>query len=123
MHIEQGARAEPAMVRLNYEPRSRRFDATMRFRWRLASRQAPLRLSGVVHRDLRGRQRWHARSHKAKPIKTSDLVIERRPRADFVPAMVSSIRAGRWPGRSARAASRQSHPPVRSDETRIGRPQ
>ena len=89
MHIEQGARAEPTMVRLNYEPRSRRFDATMELPAGASSRQAPLRLSGVVHETYEAPVLARAIA-QGETIKTSDLVIERRPRADFVPAMVSS---------------------------------
>jgi flagellar basal body P-ring formation protein FlgA len=118
LHVEPTAKGAPRVLRLGYEPRNGRFDATLEIPGRAA-----LRLNGqarimvevlTVARPLR----------RGEILKQADVVIERHPRAevgrDYVAdrgqAIGLAARNDLQPGRLLRAADLMKPEVVRRNE-------
>jgi flagella basal body P-ring formation protein FlgA len=81
IHVEASATAELMVYRMNVEPRTGRFDITFELPGSVAARRMSLRFTGSVSETLETAAIIRA-VRPGQVIKASDVVMERKPRAE-----------------------------------------
>jgi flagella basal body P-ring formation protein FlgA len=107
LQLEPSATAELQATRVYYEPRSGRFDVTFELPGSALARRLPLRYVGTAIETVEAviAARSFARN---EVVKASDLVIERRPKAEIRGDIVRSV--GDAAGLAVRRALRAGEP-------------
>ena len=107
IQLEPSATAELQATRVYYEPRSGRFDVTFELPGSTLARRLPLRYVGTAIETVKTvvAARSFARN---EVVKASDLVIERRPKAEIRGDIVRSV--GDAAGLAVRRAVRAGEP-------------
>lgn len=107
LQLEPNATAELQATRVYYEPRSGRFDVTFELAGSALARRLPLRYVGTAIETVEAviAARSFARN---EVVKASDLVIERRPKAEIRGDIVRSV--GDAAGLAVRRALRAGEP-------------
>jgi flagellar basal body P-ring formation protein FlgA len=90
LYVEPDATADLTIARLNYDPRSRRFDAALELPGAAAARRAPLRLTGMLTETFEAVVPVRALA-QGEALKASDLAIERRPKGELTSATVTAV--------------------------------
>jgi flagella basal body P-ring formation protein FlgA len=90
VHVEANVNADVNVVRLAFDPRTRRFDVVFELPGSTAARRLPLRFTGVVTETTEAVVVTRAVAQGAV-FKDSDVMIERRPKAEFAGAPVPTI--------------------------------
>ena len=123
IHVEPSAKGDPRVAYINYDSRSGRFDATLDMPTGAGTR-------GTLH--LTGRAAATAEVvtllrpiERGEVIKDSDVVVERRPRADVGRELIRNAdqavglaaRAAMQPGRPLRVADLMKPEVVQRNET------
>ncbi|HEY6257274.1 MAG TPA: flagellar basal body P-ring formation chaperone FlgA [Xanthobacteraceae bacterium] len=101
--VEATATAELAVARLSFEPRTTRFDVTFELPGSVVARRLPLHFTGTLTETFETVVPTHEIA-QGQVIQASDLAIERRPKASFTPATLTTIEAAK--GLSAKHALR-----------------
>jgi flagella basal body P-ring formation protein FlgA len=81
LHVEPSATADLVVARMNVEPRTGRFDISFELPGSAAARRTSLRFTGSVTETLEAATLARA-VRPGEVIKASDVVMERRPRAE-----------------------------------------
>lgn len=102
LHVEPSVTAELAVSHMNVEPRTGRFDISFELPGSAAARRMPLRFTGSVSETLEAATLAHA-LRPGEVIKASDVMIERKPRAEIG---TDSLAAEQAVGLAARTALR-----------------
>jgi flagellar basal body P-ring formation protein FlgA len=89
LYVEPSAHAELAPSRLNYDPRSRRFDAVIELTG-TAARRAPIRLMGVLTETFEAAVPLRTLA-QGEIVKASDLTLTRRPKSELLTATVVTV--------------------------------
>ncbi len=103
MQIEAGATGELQITRLNFEPRSGRFEVTLEVSGSEAMRRAPLRLSGIA-RETYETAAVTRPVARGEILRAGDVVTARRPKAEITGDSITTAEAAI--GRAARNALR-----------------
>jgi len=90
IQVEPNAGAELGIARLNYDPRTRRFDAVFEVPGSAVARRMPLRFSGTVAETIEAVIVLRAVGHN-EVLKAGDVMIERRPKSEFAGAAMPTI--------------------------------
>jgi flagella basal body P-ring formation protein FlgA len=86
----EASSAELRVVRLSFEPRSGRFDVTFELPGSAAARRAPLRFTGSLTETFETAVLVRALA-QGEVLRTADLAIARRPKAEFAPGVVTNV--------------------------------
>jgi flagella basal body P-ring formation protein FlgA len=90
LQVESAANSELSIARLTYEPRTGRFDVAFELPGSAVARRLPLRFTGSLTETFETAVSARALA-QGDVLKASDLVIERRPKAEFTAATVTTI--------------------------------
>lgn len=82
LHVETAVTAAPQVLRLSFDPRSGRFDAAIDIPGSAAARRANLRVTGTATESVEAIVVMRPVG-RGEMLRASDVVIERRPRADL----------------------------------------
>jgi flagella basal body P-ring formation protein FlgA len=82
LHVEPGATGELEVMRISFDPRTRRFDATLTVPGSTVARKSSLRFTGTVTETTEAVVTLRAIAQN-EIITASDVMIERRPRAEL----------------------------------------
>ncbi|HEY2229963.1 MAG TPA: hypothetical protein VGI22_19925 [Xanthobacteraceae bacterium] len=118
--VEASATNEIAVARLAYEPRTTRFDVAFELPGSLVTRRLSLRFTGSLSETFETVVPTPDLA-QAQVIKASDLAVERRPKANFTPATLTTIEQGQGLFAKHAFARRPGHPPSRRGQARAGR--
>jgi flagella basal body P-ring formation protein FlgA len=88
--VEASATNELAVVHLTYEPRTTRFDVTFELPGSVVARRLLLRFTGSLSETFEAVVPTHELT-QGQVIKASDVAVERRPKANFTPATLTTI--------------------------------
>jgi flagella basal body P-ring formation protein FlgA len=88
--VEATATNELAVARLNYEPRTTRFDVAFELPGSAVARRLSLRFSGSLTETFETVVPLHDIA-QGQVLKVSDLAIERRPKANSTPTTLTTI--------------------------------
>jgi len=92
LHLESSLPAELKPTRVFYDPRSARFDVTFEAPGSVAARRLPLRYVGTAI-ETREAAMLMRPLNRSEVVKASDIVIERRPKAELRNDVVSTSEA------------------------------
>ncbi len=81
LHIEAAATSDLLIARMNFEPRSGRFDVSFEIPGSATARRLPLRFTGNVSETVEAATLARSLS-RGDVIRDSDIVIERRPKTE-----------------------------------------
>src|SRR4029077_4280973 len=90
LHVEAGASADLAVVRLAFDQRSRRFDLVFELPGNAAVRRSPVRYTGVVTETTEAVVALRPVA-RGEVLKSSDVMIERRPKTEFAGSSAPSV--------------------------------
>lgn len=82
MHVEPGATGDLEVTRISFDPRTRRFDATLAVPGSSAARRSALRFTGTVTETAETVVTLRAIAQN-DIVTASDVMIERRPRSEL----------------------------------------
>jgi flagella basal body P-ring formation protein FlgA len=95
--IEPGAADAPRLAQFNFDPRSQRFEANVEVPGSAALRRKPVRVSGTLYETIEVVTLARALA-RGEAIRTNDMAVERRPKAEVADA----VRRGDALGQAAR---------------------
>jgi flagella basal body P-ring formation protein FlgA len=101
--VEASATQELAVVRLGYEPRTTRFDVAFELPGSVVARRLSLRFTGSLSETFETVVPTHDVA-QGQVIRASDLAVERRPKASFTSATLTTVEQAQ--GQSAKHALR-----------------
>jgi flagella basal body P-ring formation protein FlgA len=105
LHVEASVTADLLVARMNVEPRSGRFDVSFEIPGSAAARRLPLRFTGTVTETVEAATLIRAVG-RGDMIRESDVVTERRPKAEAAGEAIGSDQAI---GLSAKRPLRTGH--------------
>jgi flagellar basal body P-ring formation protein FlgA len=100
--IEPGAADAPRLAQFNFDPRSQRFEANVEVPGSAALRRKPVRVSGTLYETAEVVTLARALS-RGEAIRTNDIAIERRPKAEVADAVRRDDALGQAARRDLRA--------------------
>ncbi len=90
LEVESTATGELAVTRLNYEPRTTRFDIAFELPGSLAARRLPLRFTGSLSETFEAVVPTHEIA-QGQVLDAADLAVERRPKTNSTPTTLTAI--------------------------------
>ena len=92
LHVEASATGELAIARLNFDPRTGRFDLSFELPGNAATRRVPLRITGVVSETVEAAVLLRPLA-RGDTVKTSDYMVERRRKSEFLTGAIAADQA------------------------------